>query len=131
MVEDRASPAEVALIGCCGAYCKTCRPFQERTCKGCKVGYDTDSRDISRARCPMKVCCVGSKHLRTCADCLEASVCPILQGFFAKNGYKYTRYRKSLSFIRIKGYGPFLKQAKTWTGAYGCLEDSIDAGEGI
>lgn len=25
-------------IGCCGAYCKTCREF-EKTCKGCKLGY--------------------------------------------------------------------------------------------
>lgn len=25
-------------IGCCGAFCKTCREYG-KTCKGCKVGY--------------------------------------------------------------------------------------------
>lgn len=25
-------------IGCCSAYCKTCREL-EKTCKGCKQGY--------------------------------------------------------------------------------------------
>jgi len=27
-------------IGCCGAYCKTCKAFVDKTCKGCKVGYE-------------------------------------------------------------------------------------------
>jgi hypothetical protein len=39
-------------IGCCGAYCKTCieewqkkkRP-DERTCLGCKLGYESGKRD--------------------------------------------------------------------------------------
>lgn len=29
-------------IGCCGAYCKTCREVQ-KTCKGCKLRYLDDS----------------------------------------------------------------------------------------
>ena len=36
-------------IGCCGAYCKTCREYQ-KACKGCKQGYLDGSRDLSRAR---------------------------------------------------------------------------------
>ena len=40
-------------IGCCGAYCKTCREF-EKTCKGCKPGYLDGSRGLSRARWKMK-----------------------------------------------------------------------------
>ena len=34
-------------IGCCGAYCGTCREF-EKTCKGCKPGYLDGSRDLNR-----------------------------------------------------------------------------------
>ena len=34
-------------IGCCGAYCKTCREYQD-TCKGCKPGYLDGSRDLRR-----------------------------------------------------------------------------------
>ena len=54
------------LIGCCGAYCKTCKVYREALCKGCKVGYDTEERDISRAKCAMKVCCIkrGLDELR-------------------------------------------------------------------
>ena len=26
-------------IGCCGAYCGTCREYR-KTCKGCKTRYD-------------------------------------------------------------------------------------------
>ena len=37
-------------IGCCGAYCKTCREYQ-KSCKGCKQGYLDGSRDLSRAKC--------------------------------------------------------------------------------
>lgn len=41
-------------IGCCGAYCGTCREYQ-KTCKGCKSGYLDGSRDLSRAKCRMKI----------------------------------------------------------------------------
>jgi hypothetical protein len=36
-------------IGCCGAYCKTCKPFIEGACKGCKIGFDTGERGINKA----------------------------------------------------------------------------------
>ena len=44
--------------GCCGAYCGTCREYRN-TCKGCKTGYLDGSRDLSRARCKMKKCCLA------------------------------------------------------------------------
>jgi hypothetical protein len=40
-------------IGCCGAYCKTCMKQQtekyprERTCRGCKIGYESGERETS------------------------------------------------------------------------------------
>ena len=33
-------------IGCCGAYCGTCREYL-KTCKGCKPGYLDGSRDLA------------------------------------------------------------------------------------
>ena len=39
-----------------------------KTCKGCKLGYLDGSRDLRRARCSMKVCCLTRGHI-TCADC--------------------------------------------------------------
>jgi len=38
-------------IGCCGAYCKTCKPFITKNCKGCKIGYEPGGRDLSKAKC--------------------------------------------------------------------------------
>jgi hypothetical protein len=34
----------IRFVGCCGAYCKTCKPFIEGTCKGCKLGYENKER---------------------------------------------------------------------------------------
>jgi hypothetical protein len=42
-------------IGCCGAYCKTCKAFAQKTCLGCKLGYESGERDISKAKCLWKV----------------------------------------------------------------------------
>jgi hypothetical protein len=109
-------------IGCCGAYCKTCRALADGACRGCKLGYDTGERDLSRARCRMKLCCLtrmGTPH--TCADCDEFDSCVILQSFFAKKGYKYGRYREALEYIRRHGYEAFLANADGWRGPYGRL----------
>lgn len=46
-------PPDTSLIGCCGAYCGTCRALLDKTCKGCKLGYDDGKRDIRAARCAM------------------------------------------------------------------------------
>jgi hypothetical protein len=74
-------------IGCCGAYCRTCRAY-EAPCKGCTVGYDTGKRDVAKARCAVKRCCM-SRHHRTCADCPEYATCDVLGAFHGKAGYKY------------------------------------------
>jgi hypothetical protein len=70
----------------------------------------------------MKVCCittVGTTH--TCADCPDYPTCDTLQGFYAKNGYKYRKYRQSLQFMKAHGYDSFLQAAQKWKGAYGKL----------
>ena len=112
-------------IGCCGAYCGTCRELTEGRCSGCRLGYDTGERDLAKARCKMKVCCIrklGPAH--TCADCPDCPdylSCNILREFYGKNGYKYRKYRESLEFIRTHGYDAFLKMAEKWKGPYGRL----------
>ena len=72
-------------------YCGTCREFL-KTCKGCKLGYLDGSRDLCRARCGMKVCCLTKGHI-TCADCERLDSCETLQGFLRHPGYKYSKYR--------------------------------------
>lgn len=115
----------VAYVGCCGAYCGTCRALQDACCKGCKLGYRAGLRDLANARCRIKVCCLN-KGYETCADCPEFDSCETVQGFFDKNGYKYRKYREALEFIRAHGYGEFIAAATQWTGAYGSLCHSRD-----
>jgi hypothetical protein len=112
---------EIRLIGCCGGYCKTCPALIEGFCKGCKLGYDDGTRDITKAKCPMKVCCIGNKGLDTCADCPEYDACATIGGFQSKNGYKYKKYRESLEFIRANGYAEFVNRSKDWKRAFGKL----------
>ncbi len=104
-------------IGCCGAYCKTCREYQ-KTCKGCKLGYLDGSRDLSRVKCRMKKCCLTKGHI-TCADCEEYDRCEIIQAFINHPGYKYAKYKQALEFIRAHDYATFLKAAEYWKNAYG------------
>ena len=80
-------------IGCCGAYCKTCREF-EKTCKGCKPGYLDGSRGLSRR-------------------------CEIIQVFINHPGYKYGKYKQALEFIHAYDYAAFMKAAENWKNAYG------------
>ncbi|KQC04731.1 MAG: hypothetical protein APR53_03085 [Methanoculleus sp. SDB] len=119
--ENRQPENPVRFVGCCGACCRTCKPFVEGFCKGCKLGYDTGERDISKARCPMKVCCFGQRNLETCADCPDYSACTIISGFYDKKGYKYKKYRQSIEFIRKNGYKQFLEKTRNWKGPYGTL----------
>lgn len=129
--ERKDNPApRIALIGCCGAYCGTCPALTDGTCKGCKLGYDDDgTRDIRAARCAMKRCCLMEKKLDTCADCPDYDWCRIIQGFFAKKGYKYRKYRESLDYIIRYGYPAFLEAARLWKRAYGGLEPpGVDRG---
>lgn len=106
-------------IGCCGAYCKICRE-NGRTCKGCKMGYADGSRDLAKAKCRIKVCCIGKSQI-SCADCAAYDDCPIIQAFHNHAGYKYRKYQQSIAFIRAHGYDDFLEHAAAWTGACGKL----------
>ncbi|WP_406656387.1 DUF3795 domain-containing protein [Methanolobus sp. ZRKC2] len=105
-------------IGCCGAYCATCKEWKERTCKGCKMGYDTGERDLSRAKCKIKVCCIG-KGFVSCADCPDIQKCQVINDFHSKKSYKYGKYKQAIEFIKQNGYDEFMKIADTWTNAYG------------
>jgi len=51
-------------------------------------GYESGKRDITKAKCKMKVCCFKDKRLETCADCRDYP-CKILQEFWSKKGWKY------------------------------------------
>lgn len=112
---------DVLRIGCCGAYCHTCRALSDGACRGCKLGYENGERDISRARCKIKVCCFGEKGFATCADCPDLASCETVQGFYGKNGHKYGRYRQAVEFIEEHGYVDFLEAASGWKRPYGKL----------
>ena len=92
-----------------------------RTCKGCKLGYLDGSRELRRAKCGMKVCCLTKGHI-TCADCERFDSCETLQGFLLHPGYKYSKCGQALAFIRANGYSAFLEVADRWKNAYGKFE---------
>ncbi|NYT18760.1 MAG: DUF3795 domain-containing protein [Methanosarcinales archaeon] len=108
-------------IGCCGAYCKTCREFRNNNCRGCRLGYEDGGRDINRAKCKMKLCCFRDKGYETCADCPEWESCDIVQEWY-KKGYSRGKCRESIEFIRKEGYGKFIKIADKWKNHYGKLD---------
>lgn len=108
----------VSEIGCCGAYCRTCPAFREQVCKGCKIGYENGEREISKAKCKIKVCCINNKY-QSCADCNEYAACTTVNGFYNKNGYKYGKYKQATEFIRKNGYDAFFEIADNWKNAHG------------
>lgn len=108
----------VVDIGCCGAYCFTCRAYREQACKGCKIGYDNGERDVSKAKCKIKVCCIN-RFFQSCADCGEYETCRILNDFYGKTGYKYGKYKQATEYIRQYGYDNFFETADRWKNAYG------------
>jgi hypothetical protein len=112
----------INYVGCCGTFCKTCKPFIDGYCKGCKLGYDKKERDINKAKCKIKVCCLKEKKLETCADCSDFSSCNIIKSYHDKSGYKYKKYKQSIEFIIKYGYPKFIKIAEKWKGPYGKLE---------
>jgi len=105
-------------IGCCGAYCKTCPAYAAQTCAGCKIGYENGQRDISKAKCRIKLCCMARKH-QSCADCRDYDSCATVQEFYHKNGHKYGKYRQATQFIKGQGYDAFLEIADKWKNAHG------------
>ena len=109
-------------IGCCGAYCRSCRASVTGSrCRGCKLGYGSGGRDISKSRCKIKLCCFRDKGLDSCADCPDYDKCDIMGSFYAKNGFKYRKYREAIEYIRENGYEEFIKTADSWKGPYGKL----------
>ena len=109
-------------IGCCGAYCKTCKPFINGACKGCKIGFDSGQRDINKAKCKIKLCCFRDSEFDTCADCPKLESCQIIGGWYSKKGYKYKKYKQAIEFIRKIGYAKFIRLANKWINAYGKLD---------
>lgn len=109
-------------IGCCGAYCKTCKPYVEGFCKGCKLGFDTGERDINKVKCKIKLCCFKERKLDTCADCPDLISCNIIGSWYSKSGYKYKKYKQAIEFIKKSGYARFISLADRWKGAYGKLD---------
>jgi hypothetical protein len=107
------------FVGCCGAYCKTCKPFINGHCKGCKIGFDTGERDINKAKCKIKLCCFRDNQLDTCADCLDIESCDTIGSWHSKNGYKYKKYKEAVYFIKENGYLNFFEIADNWKNAYG------------
>ena len=109
----------ITFVGCCGAYCKTCKPFVEGFCKGCKLGSAEGERDINKAKCVLKVCCFGERKLETCADCKDYPTCKKIRSFHDKSGYKYKKYKQSIEFIRENRYAKYIEIAEGWSGPYG------------
>ena len=109
-------------IGCCAAYCKTCKAYKEGYCKGCKLGFDTGKRDINKAKCKIKLCCFRDKKFNTCADCSKLESCKIISDWYTKNGYKYKKYKEAIEFIKKNGYPKFIKLADKWSDPYGKLD---------
>ncbi len=105
-------------IGCCGAYCRTCRVFRASACKGCKQGYASGERDISKAKCAIKVCCIRHGNA-TCADCPDYAACVTIQAFHTHEGFKYGKYRQAIEYILTNGYDAFIRIADQWSNAYG------------
>ncbi len=111
----------IEQIGCCGAYCRTCKVYTQKLCAGCKIGYTDGKRDISKARCKIKVCCIKKGH-DSCADCSELNDCKTAGSFYLKKGYKYGKYKEAVLFIKTNGNKKFLKIADEWKNAYGKLK---------
>jgi hypothetical protein len=108
-------------IGCCGSVCGTCKVKKEKVCIGCKTGYKTNERDLHKAKCKIKICCI-SKNIETCADCKHHTTCDNLINFYSKNGYKYKKYKEAIDYICKYGYLRFIAQTKKWTMQYGKYE---------
>ncbi len=109
-------------IGCCGAYCEKCKAFVDKSCKGCKIGYDTKERDINKAKCKIKLCCFRDKKLDTCADCDQFSNCKIFNNKFKIGTRDNKKCQESLNFIKNEGYDKFLLKTKNWKSHIGKLK---------
>jgi hypothetical protein len=106
-------------IGCCGAYCKTCRSLTREKCKGCKLGFNDGDRNINRTRCNIKKCCFRDNKFETCADCQKLDSCNHMENWYKKEQGKYRSYKKFLDYIKENGYSKFIKTAESWKNWFG------------
>ena len=90
----------------------------KKAARAASRGILDGSRDLSRAKCRMKKCCLTKGHI-TCADCEKYDRCEIMQFFLNHPGYKYSKYKQALEFIRAHDYSAFMKAAENWKNAYG------------
>lgn len=109
-------------VTCCGCYCKTCKPYIDGFCKGCKLGYRAGERDINKAKCKIKICCFKGKKLETCADCESVSNCEIFNNRFKVGTRDNERLQEALKYIKDHGYDKFIEKAKKWTSYAGKLD---------
>jgi hypothetical protein len=107
-------------ISCCGFYCKTCKEFTKGFCRGCKIGYVNNERDINKAKCKIKLCCY--KNLQTCAECDEYKECSLILSRFKPETYSNKKCIQCLNYIKEQGYDIFIEQADHWKNHYGKLE---------
>ena len=110
-------------ISCCGFYCKTCKEFTAGLCKGCKIGYDKGVRDISKAKCKIKICCFKEKNLTSCAECKEFPDCTIISNRFKVGTYQNRKCLEALHFIKDNGTSNYIKSANSWKSHYGRLKN--------
>ncbi len=113
---------EIKNIACCGCHCKTCKAFTSNNCRGCRLGYDSGERDINKAKCKIKLCCIKSKNLITCADCDEFDQCIIISAKFKPGSRDNKKCLESLEYIKNHGYIGFLAKADKWKNHFGKLK---------
>lgn len=111
----------IEQIGCCGAYCGKCSAFMQNACLGCKIGYSSGERNIKKAKCEIKICCVKRSN-DACGVCDKLSECSVIAKFHEQNGYKYGKYKLATEYIRDNGCDKFVEIADTWSKAYGKFE---------
>ena len=86
----------------------------KKAARAASRGILDGSRDLSRAKCRMKKCCLTKGHV-TCVDCAEYESCETIQSFLNHPGYKYGKYKQALEYIiRAYDYITFLKAAEHW-----------------
>lgn len=113
---------EVNYIACCGCYCKTCKAFTSKNCPGCKLGYNNNNRDINKAKCKIKLCCLKDKIIESCADCSDFYKCSIISNKFKSGTYDNKKCLETLEYIKSNGYNSFIKLANNWKNHFGKLK---------
>ena len=61
---------ELLGISCCGTKCANCDLYG-KMCEGCNEASGKVFHAPTGKACPIYACCVGKRHLATCANCTE------------------------------------------------------------